>query len=228
MFWEDEGFIISKRKFKENAIILEVFTKLHGRTSAIVYGGTSKKIKNYLQLMNKVYVAYNSKNENRIGYFKIELIDAISPKYFGDKNKILGLNSLSSILKIVLPENQSYNKIYDSLDFLLGSFNKKSWICLYLNWELDLINDLGYGFEFNTEKNIKSNINKTFNIKIDNFDYVVPKFLLSKQIDNVELEDLYRGFNFCRNLMENKFFIPNNIKFPYSRKLLENKFLKVN
>ena len=74
MNWEDEGFIISKRKFRENAIILEVFTKLHGRTSAIVYGGTSKKIKNYLQLMNKVYVAYNSKNENRIGILKLNLL----------------------------------------------------------------------------------------------------------------------------------------------------------
>ena len=225
MFWEDEGFIISKKKFRENAIILEVFTKSHGRTNAIVYGGTSKKLKNYIQLMNKIYVIYNSKNENRIGYFKVELIDAIAPKYFGDKNKILGLNSLSSLLKIVLPENQSYTKIYESLNNLLILFKEKSWIYYYLNWELSLINDLGYGFDFNYDKDKKSEFNKAIKIKIDNFDYIVPKFLLSKKIDNVNVEDLQMGLNFCRNLMENKFFIPNNIKFPYSRRLLENKFL---
>ena len=50
MNWQDEGFILSKRKFKENAIILEAFTKKFGKVNRIVYGGTSRKVKNYLQL----------------------------------------------------------------------------------------------------------------------------------------------------------------------------------
>ena len=44
MKWEDEGFIISKRQFRENAIILEVFTGNFGKVSGIVYGGNSRKI----------------------------------------------------------------------------------------------------------------------------------------------------------------------------------------
>ena len=51
MNWESEGFILSKRKFRENAIILEVFTTDFGKVSGIVYGGTSRKVKNYLQLI---------------------------------------------------------------------------------------------------------------------------------------------------------------------------------
>ena len=35
--------------------------------------------------------------------------------------------------------------------------------------------------------------------------------------------DIYNGLNFVRNLLENKFFNPNNLRFPYSRKLLEKK-----
>ena len=92
MNWESEGFILSKRKFRENAIILEVFTNDYGKVSGIVYGGTSRKVKNYLQLTNKIYLNCTSTNENRIGYFKTELIEAIAPKYFNDKNKILCLN----------------------------------------------------------------------------------------------------------------------------------------
>ncbi len=45
MNWQDEGFIISKKKFRENAIILEIFTSQFGKVSGIVYGGTSRKIK---------------------------------------------------------------------------------------------------------------------------------------------------------------------------------------
>ena len=88
MNWEDEGFILSKRKFRENAIILEVFTNNSGKVSGIVYGGTSRKVKNYLQLSNKIYVNYISKNDNKIGYFKTELVEVVAPKYFSEKNKI--------------------------------------------------------------------------------------------------------------------------------------------
>ena len=109
MNWQDEGFIISKKKFRENAIILEVFTKNYGRVSGIVYGGTSRKVKNYLQLANKIFLIFTSKGDNKLGYFKTELIKPISPKYFHDQ-KIICLNSLSSIIKILLPENEVQKK----------------------------------------------------------------------------------------------------------------------
>ena len=228
MNWEDEGFIISKRKFRENAIILEVFTSRFGRVNGIVYGGNSRKIKNYLQLVNKIFVVYNSKGDNKIGYFKTELIDAISPEYFDNKIKILCLNSLSSILKALLPENQSYEKIYQSLCELLKKFNDKNWLTLYLNWEINLINNLGFGFSIDSKKFSNMKENKTVNVKLDNIDYRIPSFLIFKNFNNPDIQDIYNGLNFSRSLMENKFFIPNNIPFPYSRKLLEKNFYNLN
>ena len=225
MQWEDEGFIISKKKFRENAIILEVFTNKFGKVSGIVYGGTSRKIKNYLQIVNKIFIVYNSKSDNRIGYFKTELIEAVSPKYFSDKKKILCLNSLSSILKALLPENQTYEKIYRSLSELLKKFNAKNWLTLYLNWEIDLINNLGFGFSMDAKNFSNMEGSKIVNIKLDNIDYKIPSFLIFKKLESPNIKDICNGLNFTRNLMENKFFIPNNIRFPYSRKLLEKIFL---
>ena len=226
MNWESEGFILSKRKFRENAIILEVFTNDFGKVNGIVYGGTSRKVRNYLQLVNKIYVNYTFKNENKIGYFKTELIDAIAPKYFNNKNKILCLNSITSILKLLLPENQKLHNVYISLDGFLNNFNNENWLINYLNWELDLISNLGYGFD--TSKLNKDYDKKNFNIVIDNYEYNIPTFLVSKNISKVSFEEIYKGLIFSRRLMENKFFIPNNIKFPQSRRIFENKFLRVN
>ena len=228
MNWEDEGFIIAKRKFRENAIILEVFTSKFGRVSGIVYGGNSRKIKNYLQLVNKIFLIYNSKGDNKMGYFKTELMDAISPEYFDNRVKILCLNSLSSILKALLPENQAYEKIYRSLSALLKKFNDKNWLTLYLNWEIDLINNLGFGFSMDTKNFSNMEGSKIVNIKLDNIDYKIPSFLIFKNFNNTDIQDIYNGLNFSRNLMENKFFIPNNIPFPYSRKLLEKNFYNLN
>ena len=226
MNWESEGFILSKRKFRENAIILEVFTIDFGKTSGIVYGGTSRKVKNYLQLSNKIYVNYTSKTENKIGYFKTELIDAIAPKYFNDKNKILCLNSITSMLKILLPENQKLNQIYKSLNNFFILFNNKNWFINYLNWELNLISNLGFGFD--TDKITTNSDKKNIVLKIDNIEYKIPSFLLSNNINKISSQEIYEGLLFCRKLMENKFFIPNNIQFPLSRKIFENKFLITN
>lgn len=226
MNWESEGFILSKRKFKENAIILEVFTSDFGKVSGIVYGGTSRKVRNYLQLVNKIYVNYTFKNENKIGYFKTELIDAIAPKYFNNKNKILCLNSITSILKLLLPENQKLYNVYVSLDSFLNNLNNENWLINYLNWELDLISNLGYGFD--ASKFNKDFEKKNFNIVIDNYEYNIPTFLLSKNISKISFKEIYKGLIFSRRLMENKFFIPNDIKFPQSRRIFENKFLRVN
>ena len=87
MNWQDEGFLLSKVKFRENANIINIFTNLRGKVSGIVYGGSSRKIRNYLQISNKIFAIHSSKSENRLGYFKTELVEAISPKYFNDKKK---------------------------------------------------------------------------------------------------------------------------------------------
>ena len=102
MNWQDEGFLLSKTKFRENANIINVFTGMHGKVSGIVYGGNSRKIRNFLQISNKIFVFHNTKSENRIGYFKTELVEAIAPKYFSNKRKTTCLLSISSILNFFI------------------------------------------------------------------------------------------------------------------------------
>ena len=57
MIWDDKGFLLYKNKYNENSVIAEIYTKDHGKISGIIFGGTSKKIKNYLQ----TYFKYRTK-----------------------------------------------------------------------------------------------------------------------------------------------------------------------
>jgi len=72
MNWNDSGYILSKNKYNENSIIVEIFSKNHGKCSGIIFGGSSKKIKSYLEIGNKLHVNYTYKNQGRIGYFKLK------------------------------------------------------------------------------------------------------------------------------------------------------------
>lgn len=225
MNWEDEAFLLSKRKFRENANIINIFTSTRGKIAGIVYGGNSRKIRNYLQLGNKIHVIFNSKSENRIGYLKTELINPISPKYFNNNKKISCLLSMTSLLNLLLPEGQSYNNIYSSTNKLIMNFDSNNWAVFYIYWELNLIKELGFGINLKSLiKNLDSN-DSLLKIKIDNDNYLVPYFLANNELPQTISHDLVvKSLRFLRLLMSNKFFIPNNIIFPRSRILLENYF----
>ena len=178
MNWEDEGFLLSKIKFRENANIINVFTNERGKVSGIVYGGTSRKIRNFLQISNKIFVIHSSKSENRLGYFKTELVEAVSPKYFNDKKKTTALLSITSILNLLLPESQPYKRLFVSLNNLLTDLDKENWIPLYISWELTLLKELGFDpflEQFILDNDDESEKYKI--IEIDNIKYQVPIFL---------------------------------------------------
>ena len=222
MNWEDECYLLSKRKFRENANIINVFSQTRGRISGIVYGGNSRKIRNYLQLSNKLFIIHNSKNENKLGYFKTELVKPISPIYFNDKERSTALVSLCYILNTLLPESQPNKAIYKSFEDFLSSINLDDWIILYIFFELKLLKDLGFDPNLSKFRSEDSTI-EFKKMKIDTFIYDIPNFLIHgkfpKKISNQLIK---KSLYFTRNLIQNKFFIPNNLPFPKMRVLLEN------
>ena len=224
MNWEDNCYLLSKRKFKENANIINIFTEKKGRIDGIVYGGNSRKIRNYLQISNKLFVIHISKGENKIGYFKTELIKPISPLYFNDKERTSALISICSLLNILLPEGQPNKKIYNSFENLINSINYENWIFIYIFFELNLIKDLGYDTNLSQFNNQDHSL-ETKKIKIDGYTYDLPTYLISKKIPEVISKSLVRkSLYFTRNIILNKFFIPNNLSFPKSRVIFENYF----
>ena len=190
MYWKDEGYLLSKNNFDENSIIIETFTLDHGKYTGIVYGGSSKKQKRNFQVGNKILLDWKSKNQNRSGYFNVELINPISPFFFDDKKRSACILSATSILKILLPERQINKKIYNSFENMLFDLKSDNWIKLYINWELSLIKELG--FETNLKANYNDNTKKALifnrNLLMENF--IIPHGL---------------KFPLFRNILENYF-----------------------
>ena len=182
---------------------------------------TSRKIKNYLQVGNKIFVFYNSNNSNKSGYFKTEIVEAISPKYFDDKKRSYCLLSISELLNSLLPESQQYKKVFNSLDHFVKNFEHDNWIIIYIYWELSLIKELGFGFKLNKT----STDDEFLSVNIDNSTYKVPKFIANNELPSkISNKVVSSSLNFTRNLLLNKFYLPNNLSFPKSRLVFENYF----
>ena len=225
MNWIDEGFLLSKNRYNENSLITEFYTKERGKISGIIFGGTSKKIKNYLQIGNKLHINYNSKSENRIGYFKIEILNAYSPLYFDHKQKLSCIISSMNLIKILTAEFQSNIKVYELIINLFYILNDDDWLKKYIFWELELLKLLGYDLELENlvEKDMIKN--KTVYYAISSTEKKhVPNFLIEKNLEVNDLKTLLNGLKLVSDYLDKTILKPNNLSYPSSRLLFINSF----
>jgi DNA repair protein RecO (recombination protein O) len=218
MNWDDNAYLVSKNRYSENSIIAEVFTENHGKISGIIFGGTSKKIKNYLQIGNKIYVNYNSKSVTRIGYFKIEILKALTPLYFDENQKLSCITSAMHLIKLLTAEAQSNKEIFKLIDKFFEILTSDHWIQKYILWELELLKLLGYDLELKTmvEKEIvDSEVN--YFVKSSTEKKSIPNFLIDENNIDVNLKNLLKGLKLVSDYLEKSILKPNNLNLPTSR-----------
>ena len=223
MNWIDQGFLVSKSRYSENSIIAELYTLDRGKVSGIIFGGTSKKIKNYLQVGNKLHINYNSKNDNRMGYFKIEILNAYSPFYFDHKQKLSCITSAMNLIKILTAEAQANKKVYFLIEDLFNLLNVQNWLKKYIFWELELLKLLGYDLELENlvEKNLEDNKTVYFATSYSEKKYV-PNFLIEKDLEVTDINILLSGLKLVGDYLDKTILKPNNLNYPDSRIIFLN------
>ena len=218
MNWDDTGFLISKSKYNENSLIAEIYTKNHGKISGLIFGGTSRKIKNYLQVGNQLYVNYNSKYQNRIGYFKLEIQKVFSPIHFEDRKKISCIYSVMNLVRLLTAESQSNIDIYKLIEKFYYIISNDQWLKDYIFWELELLKVLGFDLELNNFVTKETIDNKTiYVVKSKNEKKIVPNFLVDKDLLEKDTNTLLKGIRLIDKFLEKNILKPNNISYPISR-----------
>jgi len=218
MIWDDSGFLLSKNKYNENSLISEIFTKNHGKVSGIIFGGTSRKIKNYLQVGNKIYVNFNSKSENKIGYFKIEIDKAFTPLYFDNHRKLLCITSAMDLIKILTAEFQKNENVYQLIENFYTLLETSNWIKKYVFWELELFKLLGFDLQLSNlvEEKFVDNQKKYFS-KSTSQKKIIPNFLIDKNNETENSSDLFNGLKLVGDYLDKTILKPNNFTQPSSR-----------
>ena len=127
-------------------------------------------------------------------------------------------------MDLLLPEAQPNKNIYKSFEELINKIYLEDWIILYIFFELNLIKDLGYDPNLIKFANELKGF-ETKKVKIDTFIYDVPEFLISRHVPKkISNQLVKKSLFFTRSILQNKFFLPNNLPFPKSRILIENYF----
>ena len=146
--WRDEGVLLAVRKHGENAVIIDVLTQSHGRHAGVVRGGAGRKQASVLQPGAQLDLVWKARLEEHLGSFTVEPLRSRAAQVMTNPLALAGLSSTVGLLCFSLPEREIYPKLYTiSVNLLDLMCVTDAWPLAYLQWEIQLLEMLGFGLD---------------------------------------------------------------------------------
>ena len=241
MRWGDKGLVVSVKKYGENSLILHLFTKDHGVHAGLVKYSTTKKNGYIYELGNILSVEWTGRLEEQLGFYKSELEKSYLYNIINNSLKLDALNSICSMLSIFLPERQVNSKLYKETIEIIKYLNNNdmTWVSRYVQWELLLLSELGYGLDLSQcavtgeIKNLKYVSPKSgravselgAGIWVKKL-LILPRFLQKFNTNAIDNDELNYGIKLTTFFL-NRYVVSIGLKLPESRDRFTNKLKKL-
>ena len=146
------AFLIHRRMYQGSSLLLDFFTRHHGKIRLVARGARSKKTS--LQMFQRLNISFKGRSDLK------NLTDWESsdqPRRLLGNDLVLAMYT-NELLSRLLPEAEKHQKVFDGYWKYLGMINEQSEtekeysLRLFENL---LLKELGYGLEFN--KDFKGN-----------------------------------------------------------------------
>lgn len=150
MEWHDTGCLLAVQPFGEGHALAELLTSTHGRTRALVYGGSGRKMSRLLQQGNQFSVRWYARLEEQMGTFTLDPLRSRTAYIMAKRENILALRSMNALLVRYLPEREAHPVLYTATQNVLDAFcaeDSTAWRMSYALWEVTLLSELGYGLD---------------------------------------------------------------------------------
>ena len=160
----DECFLLHHRPHGETSLIVDVFTKKNGKMSFIAKGAKKPKSKffGYLTPFTKLRITYTGRSELKT----LTNIDRDFSKSTNSLSKTsYSLLYINELLIRLLPKDAVHEDLFQLYESFLVKIHAGENIELTLrSFELDMLEMLGYGLDFENEidKNQPIDINKNY------------------------------------------------------------------
>jgi len=143
----DIGIILSSKKLQEKLLLIKIFSKENGICAGVARSPSPKKIADY-QVGNIVKFQRFSRLSDQLGTLTCECTKSYQFHIMNSKLKLHAFNSMSALILSSFIEYEPHIVSYSAAEKFLSHLEEKefSWLkfCLF---ELELLNDAGYGLE---------------------------------------------------------------------------------
>lgn len=147
----DNCFLLHQRSYGETSIIADVFTQKSGKISFIAKGAKKPKSKffGYLVPFQKLKISFSGRSE-------LKTLTSIDRDLASNSNTFskvsYSLLYINELLMKLLPKDAKHEELFVLYDEFLKKINKNNNLEISLrHFELDLLDMLGYGFDYDSE-----------------------------------------------------------------------------
>ncbi len=148
MRWQGEGLLLDARKYGESSALINVFTVSLGRRVGLVRGALNNKNKSVIQPGNHLFLTWNSRIEDSLGTFKVELIKSRYHTISEERVRLEIFNLICVLCCTFLPERVEFDNLYyQTIRFIEGEHSIEEKLKRYVKWELQLLSSLGFGLD---------------------------------------------------------------------------------
>lgn len=148
MEFEDDAFVLSARAHGETGAIVELLTAQHGKYAAHVAGGSSRKIRPFLQPGAQVLARYRARVSDQLGSAMLEPVGEGPAALFDDPLALAGLAAAAAVAAGALPEREPHPGAYLAFEALTSALTHPDiWPAVFVRFEAGLLQDLGFGLD---------------------------------------------------------------------------------
>lgn len=145
---ETSGILINLRPFSERDIIAHIFTRDNGVLVGMLRGGAVAK-KNRPLVGQYGKISWNARLDSQLGVFHFESEKNLSAPLLLNSDCLKLMNAAFALIYTLLPERELYENLYNNtLDLLNDLATSNSPYDIYLQWEINLLRELGYALDF--------------------------------------------------------------------------------
>jgi len=147
MHWIDEGIVLGARSYGESSVILELFTRNHGRHLGLVRGGRSRRQQPVIQPGNTVQVAWSARLDEHLGTYAIEAKVSRAARLMEAREGIAGITLLAAMARL-MPEREAHDGIYAAVELIADTLPDVAIAApLIVRFELEVLRLLGFGVD---------------------------------------------------------------------------------
>jgi len=151
MEWIDEGFVLSARRHGEGDLVLSLLTREHGRHAGLVKGGGGRRSAGLYEPGNRLRAVWRARLSDHLGNFACESLAQTAAALLDEPLRLAALTSAAAVAEAALAEREPHPRAYDGfkalIEALVTSADTIAWAVRYVQWELDLLAEIGFGLD---------------------------------------------------------------------------------
>jgi len=144
------AIVIAVRPHGEHGAIVRALTPKEGVQPGFVRGGKSRRLRPVLVPGNTIQAEYRARTDEQLAQLSVELVHSRA-HLLSEALAAAGIDWACALTAAALPEGQSYPRLHDALEGLLGAIeaapSARGWSAALVRYELLLLSELGFGLD---------------------------------------------------------------------------------